>query len=148
MTENIRGIECSLYNGRIEDLLLFLSNEPFDFYIRWCMRINDKHALLPETLCNFRILPQDLKQLAKESIWELVLDIYPVDSNTQTIETYDDFFNSLCVSRLIFYDCGLMDIYVKDANLRNQLYDLLVSLQAKDLSLISGTSDSRTRLSL
>ncbi len=148
MTENIRGIECSLYNGRIEDLLLFLSNKPFDFYIRRCMKINDKHALLPKPSCNFRILPNDLKQLAKESIWELVLDIYPVGSNIQTIETYDDFLESPCVCCLIFYDCGLMDIYVKDSNLRNRLYHMLFSLQAKDITLISDVSDNRTCLSL
>lgn len=148
MTENIRGIECSLYNGRVEDLLLFLSNKPFDFYVRWCMKIDDKHVILPKSSCNFRILPHDLKKLAKESIWELVLHIYPVGSNRKIIETYDDFMNSSCICCLIFYDCGLLDIYTKESSLRDQLYDLLLSLQAKDIELITDVSDGRTCLSL
>lgn len=148
MTKNIRGIECSLYNGRFEDLLLFLSDEPFDFYIHWCMRIDDNHVILPKSSHDFRILPHDLKKLAKESIWELVLHVYPAGSNRQIIETYDDFTNSPCICCLIFYDCGLLDIYTKESNLRNQLYDLLLSLQAKDIEFITDVSDSRTCLSL
>lgn len=148
MTVNIRGITCSLYNGRFEDLLLFMSNKPFDFYVRWCMKVDNKHALLPNSSCNFRILPHDLEKLAKESIWELVLHVYPIGSNSQMIETYDDFLNSPCICCLIFYDCGLLDIYIKEPNLRDQLYNLLLSLQAEDMELITDTSDGRTLLSL
>lgn len=148
MLENIRGIECSLYNGKVEDLLLFLSNKPFDFYVRWCLKLEGNNGLLPTSSRNFHILPYDLKKLAKESIWELILDIYPVGLNKQTIETYDDYINSPCVCCLILYDCGLMDIYVKESNLRNQLYNLLLSLQAKDIAFITDRSDCRTYFSL
>ena len=148
MTERIRGIECSLYNGKIEDLLLFLSNKPYDFFVRWCMKVDDNHVLLPKSSRNFRISPHDLQKMAKESIWELVLHVYPVGSNSQTIETYDDFINSPCICCLIFYDCGLLDIYTKESSLRDQLYDLLLSLQAKDIELITDVSDGRTCLSL
>ena len=148
MIKSIRGIECSLYNGRVEDLLVFLSNKPFDFYIRWCMKVDDNHMTLPKSSNNFRILPQDLRKLAKESIWELVLYVYPSDSYCQRIETYDDFINSMCICCLIFYDCGLLDIYVKESKLRDELYDLLLFLQAKDLAFITDDSDGRTRLCL
>lgn len=148
MTEHIRGIECSLYNGGVEDLLLFLSTKPFDFYIRWCMKIDDKGVNLPKSLSDFQIFPHELKKMAKESIWELVMHIYPVGANRKIIETYDDFMNSSCICCLIFYDCGLLDIYIKELSLRNQLYDLLHSLQAKDIELITDVSDCRTFLSL
>ena len=148
MTEHIRGIECSLYSGGVEDLLLFLSTKPFDFYIRWCMKIDDENLILPKSSCNFQILPHELKKLARESIWELVLHIYPIGSNREKIETYDDFMNSSCICCLIFYDCGLLDIYTKESSLRDQLYDLLLSLQANDIELITDVSDGRTCLSL
>ena len=148
MTEHIRGIECSLYNGGVEDLLLFLSTKPFDFYIRWCMKIDDKDMILPKSSCNFQILPHELQKLARESIWELVLHIYPDGSNRKIIETYDDFLNSQCHCCLIFYDCGLLDIYIKNADFRDQLYSLLLSLSAKDMKFITDLSDSRTCLFL
>ena len=148
MEKNIRGIECSLYNRKVEDLLLFLSNKPFDFYVQWCMKIDDNHMILPKSSHNFRILPCDLKKLAKESIWELVLHVYPIGSNRKIIETYEDFMKSSCICCLIFYDCGLLDIYTKESSLRDQLYDLLLSLQAKDVELITDVSDCRTCLSL
>lgn len=147
MIEGIRGIECSLYNGRVEDLLLFISNIPFDFYVRWCMKIDDKDMILPKSLNNFKISSHDLRTLAKASIWELVLHIYPVGSNVREIETYDDFVNSSCTCCLLFYDCGLLDIYVKEAQFRKQLSNLLVSLGAKDIVSITDASDTRTRLS-
>lgn len=146
MIGNIRGIACSLYNGGVEDLLLFISNTPFEFYVRWCMKIEDKQTILPKSSSNFRIVPHDLRNLAKKSIWELVLHVYPVGSDNQTIETYEDFINSSCACCLIFYDCGLLDIYVKEANLRDQLYNLLLSLGAEDIALITDVSDGRTRL--
>lgn len=148
MTENIRGIECSLGNEKLEDLLLFLSNNLFDFYIPWCMKIANKQRIVPQSLNNLPISLCDLKKLAKESIWELVLHIYPVGASKQVIETYDDFLNSQCHCCLIFYDCGLLDIYIKNADFRDQLYSLLLSLSAKDMKFITDLSDSRTCLFL
>ena len=146
--ENVRGIECSLYNSGVEELLLFLSTKPFDFYVRWCRKIDGNDVIFPKSSCNFQILSHDLKKMAKESIWELVLHIYPVGSNREIIETYDDFKNCSCICCLIFYDCGLLDIYIKESSLRDQLYDLLLSLQAKDIEFITDVSDCRTCLSL
>lgn len=153
---NIKGIECSLYNGRIEELLHFLSNKPFDFYIQRCMKI-DATQILPKLSNNFCISSHDLRRLSRESIWELVMYVYPIDSSDQTIEidssrktieTYDDFIQSPCICCLIFYDCGLLDLYVKESNLREQLYDLLLSLEATDMELITDVSDSRTYMHL
>lgn len=148
MMGNIRGIECSLYNGNVEDLLRFISNNPFEFYVKWCMKIDDKHMLLPKSSNNFRISSHDLKKMAEEcSIWELVLHLYPVGSDNQIIETYEDFINSSCVCCLILYDCGLLDIYVKESDFRERLWNLLLSLGAEDMALITDESDGRTGLS-
>ena len=148
MTGNIRGIECSLDNDRIEDLLLFFCNTNFDFYIQRCMKVDSKRTLLPTLSQNFRISSKDLEKLAKESIWELVLHIYPIGSNMQAIDTYNTFMKSECLCCLIFYDCSLMDLYVKDSMLRNCLYNLLLTLDAKDMSFITDQSDGRTHLSV
>lgn len=148
MTGNIRGIECSLDNDRIEDLLLFFCNTNFDFYIQRCMKVDSKRTLLPTLSQNFRISSKDLEKLAKESIWELVLHIYPIGSNMQAIDTYNTFMKSACLCCLIFYDCSLMDLYVKDSMLRNRLYNLLLTLDAKDMSFITDQSDGRTHLSV
>lgn len=148
MDDNIRGIECSLYNGRIKDLLKFLSCEPFEFYVQRIMQINDKSMKLPQSLFNFKISSQDLENIAKNSIWELVLHIYPLGANNQVINTYDDFIQSPCICCLIFYDCGLLDVYLKDIHFREKLYDILLSLEASDINLITDTSNSRTYLHL
>ena len=146
MTNNIRGIECSLYNGRIEDVLLFLSQKSFEFYVKWCMKIDNNQQLLPKSTRDYPVSAHDLCELAKMSIWELVLHAYPTGANSCTIETYSDYKKSACTCCLIFYDCGLLDIYTKDLCLCNQLYELLLSLQAKDIAYITDLSDNRTHL--
>lgn len=148
MKDAIRGIECSLYNGEIKSLLLFLSNKPFDFFAPWCMAIHDNRMLLPEAVRNQRISALDLKEIAEASIWELVLHIFPIGLRTQQIETYDDYIRSPCIGCLIFYDCGLMDIYVKDCFLREQIYNLLLTLHASDVAFITDTTDGRTDMHL
>ncbi len=144
MAENIRGIECSLYNGKFRDLLLFLSDKPFNFYVSWCMKIDSKHSLMPKVSQNFYVTPNELKNMANETIWEIVMHIYPTGAITKKIDTYDNFISSQCSCSLIFYDCGMIDIYVKESKLRNQLYNLLLSLDAQNIMYITDISDHRT----
>ena len=146
MTVHIRGIECSLYNGNIKELLVFLSNKPFDFFVKSCAKINDNSIFLPQISYNFCILSNELYELAKASVWELVLHMYPAGSNKQQIETYEDFLKSECLCCLIFYDCGMLDIYIKDYDLNREIYNILNSLQAEDIKYITDSSDGRTFL--
>jgi hypothetical protein len=146
--DTIRGIECSLYNDQIGDLLRFLSNKTYEFYVSKCMKIESNNMLIPKATFNFPISSLGLKNLAQNSIWELVLHIYPLGLSNQVVETYDDFIRSSCICCLIFYDCGLLDIYVKDTTLRNQLYEQLLSLNADEIKLITASTDKRTSLGL
>ena len=143
MDEEIKGIECSLYSGRIKKLLMYLADKSYDYYISWCMKIDDWHNSFPQSSQNFHISTQGLKELAQSSLWELVLYIYPVGQEHKIIETYSDFENSSCICCLILYDCGLLDIYVKDANLLESIYNQLQSLQAEELRILTNRSNIR-----
>ena len=139
---NVKGIECSLFNGGIKDLLIFLSNEPFAIYISKCTKIDNKDMIMPKSSYDFCVSPYGLRELVKASIWELVLYLYPLETDFQPIKTYDDFIRSSCVCCLIFYDCGLLEIYVKDALFRDKLYEALLSFQARDIQLITRDMDA------
>lgn len=144
--ENIRGYECSLYGGSIEEFLLFLADKPFKFFVKKCMKIDASHMKFPESSNNYHISAHDLRNLSKESIWELVMYAYPIDAVFQSIETYGDFLHSSCICCIIFYDCGLLDIYIKEPTLCEQIYDLLLSIRAENIEIISESSNIRTNL--
>lgn len=144
--ENVRGIECSIFGGEIRKLLFSMADMPFEFYIRWCKKIGSDHSILPKSFTPQWVSSQRLKELAKDSIWELVLHAYPAGASHRTIDTYDDFINSQCACCLIFYDCGLLDLYVRNPSLREHLEDLLQSFQAENIALITDESDGRTGL--
>ena len=143
---SIRGIECGICTDRLKKVLLFLSGKPFSFYVDSCMKIDGNHMILPELSCDYQVRTQELQDLAQACIWEIVLHLYPSDATGHRIDQYEDFIASPCVCCLIFYDCGMLDIYVKDKHLRKQLYDLLLDLQAEDLAFITDESDRRTGL--
>jgi len=140
MSSNIIGIECSLYGGRIEHLLQFFSNCPYEFYIKWLQKGPGCNWALPVSFCNLSVSSSKLRKLAEESIWELVLQVYPIGSNWQPLETYEEYLLDQCLCCLLFYDCGMTEIFVKNFELRNQLHSLLISIGAKDIEIISDES--------
>lgn len=146
MNGNIRGIECSIDNGGIGEILLFLAAQPFEFYVSWCAKIDEKQTILPATSNDFSISAQELKELSKASIWELVMQINPIGMKNFGIKSFDDYSKSPCLCYLIFYDCTMLDIYVKDVKLRDQLCDLLLRLGVTDMEFITDESDRRTIL--
>lgn len=148
MNESIRGIECSLYKGSINELLDFLVEESCEFYAPWYMGIDNTHTTLPRAKQNLHLTALGLKDLAKESIWELVLQLYPKGYDYEVIETYIDFQRSSCICCIIFYDCGLMEIYIKNSVLFELIYNKLNQIQAEDIELITSYNDKRTYLHL
>ena len=148
MIDLIRGIRCSLYNGKITDLLMDIAQKDCSFYIESCMEIENKHQLVPKLLRNVHANGQDIQRLAAISIWELVLHMYPKGKQAEKINTYEDFLKSECACCIIFYDCGLLDIYIKDQVELNRIWEKLTSLQAQDMIVITNTTDSRTVLHL
>lgn len=142
----IRGIECSICTDYLKNVLLFLSGKPFNFYVDWCVKIDGKHMIMPESSRNYPVTAQELQNLANASIWELTLLLHPSDPSDRRICTYEDFIASSCICCLIFYDCAMLDIYIKDDMLREELRALLLSLGAEDLTFITDESDQRTGL--
>ena len=142
---NIIGIDCSISDSAIQEVLHFLSCKSFDFFVYECMMVT-KNVLLPQTTWNFSISPENLKELSKETLWEFVLHIYPINAKRENIETFDNYMQSQCVCCLIYYDCGFLEVYSKDAALRQELYELLVSLKATELEFITDDSVHRTLL--
>ena len=143
MVEHIKGIECTLPNGKINNLLLSLVDKPYDYYVSWCMKIDNSQKALPESSKDINISAQELTVLAQSGIWELVLHIYPAGSERNIIKTYSDFEHSSCICCLIFYDCCLLDIYVKDGCLFESMYTHLHILQAENLELLTNKSYMR-----
>lgn len=146
MNHTVRGISCSLYNGTIGNLLQILSKEPFAFFIPWCSRIDHPKMLLPKSSQIHRISSSDLAELSADCIWELVLQMFPFGVSCEAIETYDDFLRSPCICCLIYYDCGLLDVYVKDPAFLERIREHLMRLGAEDLMFITDANDGRTAL--
>lgn len=146
MKNTIRGISCSLYNGAIRNLLRFLSKESFEFYVPWCNKIDNSEMLLPKLSQVYHASSFDLAEISTHCIWELVLQMFPVGSNHEEIETYDDFVSSSCICCLIYYDCGLLDVYVKDFVLLESIQELLIQFHAEDLEFITDDNDVRIAL--
>lgn len=148
MNGEIRGIECSLYSGQFEEFLMYLSYQAYEFYIVSCMKIGTKRQFMPELQQNISVTRQTIQELAKTSIWELVLHLYPTGKLPQTINTYQDFINSGCDCCLIFYDCGLLNIYIKDKNNFECFWKKLCMLKAQEIRIITDDNDNRTVLHL
>lgn len=146
MNQKVRGIECSLYNGKFMEVLFHLSTKYNFFYIPWCKKFDNKKMLLPKATSISYVTANGLRQIAKQSIWELVLHIYPEGAIINEINTYTDFIESSCECCLIFYDCGMLDLYIKDPILFEDMWEKLELLQASDLSVITELNDTRTML--
>lgn len=155
MKEHIRGITCTLFDGEIGNFLRFLAGEPYDFYVRWCSRIDGKSMLLPKNSHNYCVSGLELREMAKGSIWELVLHIYPaaldrqmMKANDEILNTYEDFTGSACVGCMIFYDCGYLDFYIKEEQMYRRVYNQLASQGAEDMNAITEENDRRAVLHL
>ena len=141
-----RGISCTLNEGGIDELLRFLSQISCTFFSPWCSKIDSPKQWLPGDTRDFYLDSQGLCTLAQSTIWELVLHIYPEGETAQKIETYEEFLQSKCFCCMIYYDCGWLDIYIKDPALFEQVHSKLLSLNAEDFEILTATNNGRTAL--
>lgn len=144
MPDDIRGVTCSLPSMAIGQLLQFLSELEDTFFIPWCDRIQRREEILPKSFRDKVVTASDLRQLAGCSIFELVLHLYPADMPITAIDTYADFLNSHCLCCLIYYDCGILDLYIKEAVFREKILKKLTELNAEELTLLTWENDGRT----
>ena len=101
MKSQIRGLRCGLPSGGIQRLLLHLSKENASFWVISCDAIRRPDQWLPDHAQGFQVATDQLLELSKLTIWELVLQLYPKGATPAQIETYEDFENSDCLLSLI-----------------------------------------------
>ena len=143
-----RGMRCGLSNQAINELLRFLLTFEGSFYIPWQLAIESKDMILPQEAKDVLASKQYIKTLAEFTIWELELHIYPRGASPQSFELYEDFWRSPCICCLIYYDCGWLDMYVKDDTLFKHVHSKLIHLHAEDLEILTVDNDSREALHL
>ncbi len=74
------------------------------------------------------------------------MQMFPFGVSCEAIETYDEFLKSSCICCLIYYDCGLLDVYVKDSVFLERIREHLIQLGAEDLEFLTDANDGRTAL--
>ena len=142
MAQNIRGLRCSLDYYRLADFLKYLSKQAWVFYIPWCML----DGLI--TITDYNASTRDLQALDKHRIWELELQCYPYNTDKTKISNYQDFSISNCACYLLYFDCGYLEIYIKQQYEFQQFWNYLMSIGAKDLVIVTAVNDTRTQFTV
>ena len=73
----------------------------------------------------------------------LNLRVYPVCTDPQKIDTYDDYINSLCEMIVLVYDTAYVEIYTKNKNWLDTLIRNANKLQGVHLELKTAGTDGR-----
>lgn len=144
MNDSKRGISCTLNEGGIQELLLLLAQTSCTFFVPWCSKIDSPKQWLPGHTRDFYLDSEGVCNLTESTIWELVLHMYPTGETAERIETYEDFLKSKCFCCMIYYDCGWLDIYIKDPMLFEQVHNKLLALNAEDFEILTAANDGRT----
>lgn len=142
MEQNIRGIKCSLDYYHLVDFLQVLLNKNWDFYAPWCLL----DGFIPVIDCEDFL--KDFSVFQNHRIWELELQCLP--SNAIYSETLDylGFCSSPCICYVLYFDCGYLEIYVKELEDFQTFWDFLVSINAEDLMILTDDNDTRIRFSV
>lgn len=140
------GVKCVLNTSAFNQILRLIAKEAYELYVPWCSGIDAPYMRLPYNSRIGHITALELEELAEQTIWEMVLSMYPTGKSDDTIETYDDYQNSECVCYIIYYDCGILEVYAKNFCWMKKLYETLSALGATSLSYIIEENNSRTRM--
>ncbi|KOS68791.1 hypothetical protein AEA09_09735 [Lysinibacillus contaminans] len=149
-----RGIRCFVPNekGRILGNVL----EPVDF-IKYVWKIGNSEAYFVNQNNHFEdffsdddyelgIVGADLQRRFEEnSYYTIFVDLqgYPSEQ-FEAITTYEDFVKSNCEIVILLTDCTYLDIYCKDRQLIEKLYNHAKTLPVKGLHCLSDENDGRT----
>lgn len=144
----IRGISCALKSNNIISVLSFLLENDFVFYVPWCLKIDSLHPHMPGSYADFYINSNTLKKWRRDCVWEILVQAYPQEMDHELLISYEDFSISQCQIYLIYYDCGLLDVYIKESELRTQLWQELICIGVEDLAWITDENDGRTKLTI
>ena len=142
MVENIRGLKCSLDYYDLIVLLRFLSKNDWESFVPWCLLDGF------DSLTNLKGFLDDFSLFEKHNIWELELQCTPPKTEPINIKTYQDFSGSPCTCYLLYFDCGYLEIYIKEKNDFQQLEEYLMNVGVQDLSTITDENDTRTQFTV
>lgn len=146
MNNSIRGIECTLNENAITELVKNIFLQDFVCFVPWCMVNNNEHIINYQSMY---LNAESINNLVVSSVWELVLYIYPQNEvATKTVYTYDEFINSNCSCCLLYYDCGILEIYIKEPELFQKVWEVLAVLHAQDMVIKTAINDGRFILCL
>lgn len=141
MEQHIRGLKCSVDYYELIDILRFLANKEWSFFAPWCLM----DGLNPIT--NSKGFLDDFSIFEKHNIWELELQCIPHTTEPMIIKTYQDFIGSLCACYVIYFDCGFLELYIKERSVFQQIKEFLVKNRVQDLCIITDDNDTRTQFS-
>ena len=147
MNSKLRGITCTFQGDEIYSFLDYIVQEDYDCYALWCLK-NEKEKLVPQAVKNFKITHKNLNEFGEQGLWELVMHVYPHGIQQALINTYHDFVTSGCICCLIYYDCGVLDIYIKEPMQFQEIWNKLILLDAENMVRITDNNDCRIELHL
>lgn len=143
MSNCMRGIRCELAQNDIGKFLLYFTKKDLDYFTPWCSYIKENGRGIPNTVQNIQLTSTDLTNLMRYSLWEFVLHIYPSDAEKKSIRSYSDYLNSNCICCIIYYDCGVTEIYAKDKHMLREIEDLAIQLNVPFVTYITDDTDDR-----
>lgn len=143
-----RGMSCGLSNKGINKLLLFLSKKNYTCYLLDCLAIDKREMIIPDYLQDQRATETMLKEMATTSFFEFKFLMYPPNKPCKDFASYETFVESDCICCLLYYDCGWLDVYIKDDVLFEDVYGFLMKLDIEQFEIITDINDKREALSL
>lgn len=78
----------------------------------------------------------------------LKLQAYLSEENYAGIHTYDEFLKSNCLLMVLIYDCEFVEIFCKDINITNALFDNARRKGFLEPELITDGNDGRTKMDI
>lgn len=139
------GLECTLEEDGTEMFLRFLAAKYHSFSVPWCSINGDNSEQFRSTESKS---PAWVEQLAENALLELVLFAYGKNALHSIIWDYDDFEKSECSACLLYYDCGVLEIYVKSNDEFAAIWNELTLLHAQNMVAKTVRNDGRSKLYL
>lgn len=78
----------------------------------------------------------------------LKLQAYFTDGVFYDVQTYDEFIKDDCQILLLINDCDFVEIYCKDENISNAIYNHVISNGFKNVKYITNDNDNRTTMNV
>ncbi len=76
------------------------------------------------------------------------IQAYPIGSSKEDVCFYSDFLSSKCELVFLCADCNYIDIYCKNLDFINIIYNICLENHFSDIEYITDENDTRTRLML